>query len=362
MRFLSALTLFAVACSGPDSLSNERAGALPRFADGPLEGDVSGSGGAGVGGGSSSAGAGSSRPASEGATADVIRIDDTTTAGGASGASSSAAAGGAASVSAGGASGGSAGANAASPLGSTGCGRAAPAAGQLSIRVNGVEASYTVTLPNTYDPDTPVPLVFGFHGRGRTHLEFQQVDASQIQSEIGSRAVMAYLKSQAGTGWNFEEEVEPNVDFFEALYPQLLASYCIDTSRIFAIGHSSGGYFSNILACRFGDRLRGIASIAGATQETGCVGRVAAMIIHGVRDSVVSFASGQQSRNTYLATNECSSASSSAPVAPCVAYQGCAEGLPVRWCEHDEPTYENTNHGWPSFASRAVGEFLFSLP
>jgi poly(3-hydroxybutyrate) depolymerase len=228
--------------------------------------------------------------------------------------------------------------------------------------VGGVDASYTVTLPDTYDSNTPMPLVFGFHGRGRTHLEFQEVDASQIESEIGSRAVMAYLKSQAGTGWNFPEEVEPNVDFFEALYPQLLANYCVDTSRIFAIGHSSGGYFSNILACRFGDRLRGIASIAGATQETGCVGRVAAMIIHGVRDSVVSFAAGQQSRNTYLTTNACSTATTLAPVAPCVAYQGCAEGLPVRWCEHDEPTYENTNHGWPSFASRAVGEFLFSLP
>ncbi len=359
MRCFLALTFLAAACSGPDSASTETVAALPRFADPDISGGPA-LGGAGAAAGSSSAGASSALSPSEGATHNMVGIDTTAAAGAASAPASSGGGAGAPTSSGGGA--GGTGANAGSPVASPGCGTAAPPEGQSSLRVGGVDALYTVTLPNTYDPNTPVPLVFGFHGRGRTHLEFQQVDASQIQSEIGSRAVMAYLKSQAGTGWNFPEEVEPNVEFFETLYPQLLSNYCIDISRIFAIGHSSGGYFSNILACRFGDRLRGIASIAGATQETGCVGRVAAMIVHGVRDSVVSFASGQQSRNTYLATNGCSTTTSPAPVAPCLAYRGCAEGLPVRWCEHDEPTYENTNHGWPSFASRAVGEFLFSLP
>ncbi len=30
--------------------------------------------------------------------------------------------------------------------------------------------------------------------------------------------------------------------------------------------------------------------------------------------------------------------------------------------EHDEPTYEDTNRGWPSFASKALGDFFASLP
>lgn len=248
------------------------------------------------------------------------------------------------------------------PVLSAGCGKAGPPEGELSLSLNGVNAAYTVTLPDNYDPAVPVPLVFGFHGRNQTHIQFRTQDASNIETELGSRAVMAYLKSQGGPGWNFAEEVEPNVAFFEALYPQMLDNYCIDTSRVFAVGHSSGGYFSNILACRFGDRLRGIASIAGQTQEFQCVGRVAALIIHGVRDSVVSFAGGQMSRDTYLATNGCTQTSVPTAVSPCIEYQGCAEGLPVQWCEHNEPTYQDTNHGWPSFASRAAGQFLFALP
>jgi poly(3-hydroxybutyrate) depolymerase len=34
----------------------------------------------------------------------------------------------------------------------------------------------------------------------------------------------------------------------------LLAHYCLDASHVFAVGHSSGGFFSHILACRYGER------------------------------------------------------------------------------------------------------------
>lgn len=243
----------------------------------------------------------------------------------------------------------------------TGCGKSTPA-GEFSLPLNGANAAFTITLPPNYDPNTPAPLVFAFHGRNQTHILLRTQDAAEIQTALGGTAIMAYLKSQAGPGWNFPEEVEPNVAFFEAVYERALADYCVDSSRIFAVGHSSGGYFSNILACRYGDVLRGIGSVAGNTQEFDCIGRVAAIVVHGVRDSVVSFAGGQESRDIYLATNECSGQSAPFSVAPCIVYQGCSEGLPVAWCEHAEPPYDNTNHGWPSFASRALGQFLFSLP
>ncbi len=247
------------------------------------------------------------------------------------------------------------------PAVSAGCAGGAGVAGEFSIPLNGAQAAFTITLPPGYDASTPTPLVFAFHGRNQTHIQLRTQDAANIQTELGSRAVMAYLKSQAGPGWNFTEEVEPNVAFFEAVRTRVLADFCVDTSRIFAVGHSSGGYFANILACRYGDQLRGIGSVAGNTQEFDCVGRVAAMVVHGVRDTVVSFAGGQESRDLYLAANGCESTSVPGAVSPCVDYQGCDEGLPVAWCQHDEPTYQNTNHGWPSFASRALGQFLFAL-
>jgi poly(3-hydroxybutyrate) depolymerase len=250
---------------------------------------------------------------------------------------------------------------------SAGCGNGNMNQGAGALTIRGAQAAYNVRLPPGYSPDTPTPLVFGFHGRNRTHVEFETVDASNITTELGSRAIMVYLQSQGGPGWNFDAEVPPSIEFFDALYPQMFESYCVDLSRVYAVGHSSGGYFSIILACRYGSLLRGIGSVAGALQETACTDEsVAAMFIHGATDRVVANSGGRAARDQMLARNACSQNTVPGAVTPCVAYQGCAEGFPVEWCEHTEPTYvENgqpTNHGWPSFASRAINQFFLSLP
>jgi poly(3-hydroxybutyrate) depolymerase len=249
---------------------------------------------------------------------------------------------------------------------SAGCGKGAPPTGQLSLTIRGNRADYLVTLPPNYSTTTPSPLIFGFHGRNRTFLEFQQVDASQIQTTMGARAVMVYPQSQGGPGWNFDAEVPPSVEVFDALYSQLTENYCVDTSHVFAVGHSSGGYFSDILACRYGDRLRGIGDVSGAIQERACNGNVAALLVHGPNDSVVPFAGAVAMRDFYVERNGCTQTTMPGPVSPCVTYQGCQAGLPVAFCQHDEPTYSDgngpTNHGWPSFASQAITNFLFALP
>jgi poly(3-hydroxybutyrate) depolymerase len=225
-----------------------------------------------------------------------------------------------------------------------------------------MQAPYVVTLPNGYAASTPSPLVFGFHGRNRTHTQFQTVDASGIQQQLGSQAVMAYLKSQGGTGWEGGAELSLNVEFFEVVLDTMLAGYSIDTSRIFVVGHSSGAHFANILACRYGNTLRGVGAVAGILPEQNCVENVAAIIIHGATDNQVPNTSGRAARDFYVNRNGCTMTTAPGSVSPCVAYQGCDAGLPVEWCEHTEPTYDNTNHGWPSFASEAIAELFWSLP
>jgi polyhydroxybutyrate depolymerase len=251
---------------------------------------------------------------------------------------------------------------------SAGCasGNASPATGQLSLTIRGAQANYLVTLPPGYSGSSPMPLIFGFHGRNRTFLEFEQVDASQIRTQLENRAVMVFPQSQGGPGWNFAAEVPPSVEFFDALYTQVLANYCVDTSHVFAVGHSSGGYFSHILACRYGEKLRGIGVVSGQLQEDNCTGNVAAIMIHSPGDVVVPFVGGVAARDYLIARNACTQATVPGPVAPCVTYQGCTDGLPVAWCQHNEPTYQDqgrdTFHGWPSFASQAMSQFLFGLP
>ena len=247
---------------------------------------------------------------------------------------------------------------------SAGCdlGDAEPPSGLASLMIRGLPANYLVSLPDGYTGDTPLPLIFGFHGRARTFLEFEQIDATGIDQELGSRAIMAYPQAQGGEGWTQPEELPPSIEFFEALYQMMTANYCVDTSHVFAVGHSSGGFFSHILACRYGERLRGIGVVAGTLLESDCSGYVAALMIHGIRDSVVETSRGVSARDFLLTRNGCTPDTEPGPDPHCVSYQGCEPGLPIAWCEHDEPTYEDTNHGWPSFASHTIAEFLFSLP
>ena len=60
-----------------------------------------------------------------------------------------------------------------------------------------------------------------------------------------------------------------------------------DASRIFITGHSSGGGFAHELGCRYGNRIRAIAPVAGSLTTTTCIGAVAVLQIQGQYDPLV---------------------------------------------------------------------------
>lgn len=245
---------------------------------------------------------------------------------------------------------------------SSGCASTQRDTGELSIALpkGKGRGKYLLTLPPEYDPTAALPLVFAFHGRTRSHLEMHVVDSNRIHEELGGRALMLYVKS-VGQGWDRPEEFPSNLALFDALYSHVLANYCVDVGRVFAVGHSSGGVFATRLACRSSDKLAGVAVVAGVL-DVQCAAPTPAIFIHGRRDSVVPVTRGWHARDTFAVRNGCNSQSARTSIPACVEYTGCFPGLPVWWCDHDEPTYENTNHGWPSFASQAIASFFDRLP
>jgi poly(3-hydroxybutyrate) depolymerase len=258
---------------------------------------------------------------------------------------------------------------------STGCGKANPPSGNLTINVMGQSGNYVLSLPTNYAAGTAYPLGFAFHGRGRTGPECQDTDCIGFQSVMQDQAVLVYMTSLGGDGWEAQPAERPiNVAFFQAVLAKIEDSYCIDQNRIFVAGTSSGAHFTNILACRFGDKLLAAAPVAGSMLEkTNCVGQVAALVIHGIIDSHVPFTDGQAARDFYLMQNGCSntsvptvaSAHASVVATPeshqCVTYQGCKPGLPVMWCEHSEGGYDGSTHGWPKFAGQQIWDFVKPL-
>ena len=259
------------------------------------------------------------------------------------------------------------------PVGSAGCGMV-PASGDLEMEVQGQKGKYIVSLPAGYDPAKPYPLGFAFHGRNRTGPNCHDGDCAGFQEVMKDEAVLVYMTSLGGTGWEGEGEREINVEFFNRVLDDLVAGACIDESRVFAAGTSSGAHFVNILGCRFGDRLLAIAPVAGYLPEKdGCVDSVAALVIHGFKDPHVPLSAGEEAREFWRARNGCGDEAvpsvaevhDAAEAVPeshsCAVYQGCDAALPVVWCEHSEGGYDDSTHGWPLFGGQQIWEFVQSL-
>lgn len=241
---------------------------------------------------------------------------------------------------------------------SSGCGLTPPSSGSgKSVVVNGANRTYVLSVPASYDRTRAYPLIFAFHGLGgsgaQAQLYFGLAQATQGQAVIVYPDATGSSRAWGITG----SGAAIDVAFFDELLRTLSSSLCIDQNRVFAAGHSMGGYFSNTLGCARGNTLRAIAPVAGGGPYVSCdSGKVAAWVMAATDDPTVSYTAGQSSRDHWLRTNGCGS--SSRPVGPgaCVAYDGCDAQHPVHWCLES-----SGGHAWPSYAGQAIWSFFKAL-
>ncbi len=248
--------------------------------------------------------------------------------------------------------------------GTPGCNNAVNVgAGEVEIDVDGQARTYVLVVPEGYDPATPTPLVFGWHGRGsdadQARLYFGIEDAAAGAAIIAYPNGLPIASMGNQTGWDLGAG-GIDVAFFDAMVQQLSDELCIDTARIYSTGHSFGGYMSNALGCFRPDVLRAIGPVAGGPPFGACgEGRVAAIVIHGQLDEVVLLQQGEAARDALLARNACEDTTMPVAPDPCVAYDGCDPGYDVRWCMHTEEAL--MGHMWPTFAGPAIWDFFSGL-
>jgi poly(3-hydroxybutyrate) depolymerase len=245
------------------------------------------------------------------------------------------------------------------PVASAGCDRApALSSGEQSIEVDGETRTFIVDVPSDYDESTPYPLLFGFHGRGFSAAEFRSASYGNLLSVAGDEAVVVHPDALGEPERFWDIESLDDVRFFDALLEELSDSLCIDESRVFAAGHSSGGYFINLLGCVRGDSLRAIAPVAGGGpfgsggRGPSCTGPLPVWIAHAEDDATVLFENGENSRDYWLESAACDESFDDVSPSPCVAYEGCGAGLAVNWCVYDG------GHDWPSFGARGIWSFF----
>ena len=242
---------------------------------------------------------------------------------------------------------------------SAGCGQAPEfQSGTYELEVGGLTRTFIIDVPSDYSEDEPYPIVFGFHGRDFSAAEFRSDSYGDLPSAVGDAAILVHPDATDAGAWELESQVD--IEFFDAMLDVLTRGLCVDQTRVFATGHSSGGYFTNVLGCQRGDVLRAIAPVAGGGpvidgDEPTCQGPVSAWIAHGEADETVPFLNGEGTLEYWLGRDDCDagSAESVAPD-PCIAYS-CSGGSAVQWCAHAG------GHDWPDFGAAGIWSFFDSL-
>jgi len=240
---------------------------------------------------------------------------------------------------------------------------------------NALVANTIMTFPPSYDGSTPVPLLFAFHGANRTNQQMREVDSRTMGSQLEGTYVMAFMKS-SGTAWDLGTDYPR----FQAALGEVLSKFCIDTTSLFAMGHSSGAQFiSQMLGGSRETRFAGVAPVSSSRSNNPAWSPVPTFLIHGLMDTerpndpdgaidITQYTESNQCTGGREQLNipSCNSIASNNPAvnAGCVEYSGCA--ATTRFCNHNDPNYINTNgspsnHGWPCFANTQIFEFFESL-
>ena len=135
----------------------------------------------------------------------------------------------------------------------------------------GITRNYILFVPASYDPSTPAPLVFSFHGySSNAALNMNYTGFTAIADTAGFILVHPDgTLDGSGTphwnvgGWTVGSQID-DVGFTEAMIDEISAGYNINANRVYSCGMSNGGYMSFKLACELSDRIAAIASVTGS--------------------------------------------------------------------------------------------------
>jgi poly(3-hydroxybutyrate) depolymerase len=230
-----------------------------------------------------------------------------------------------------------------------------------------VANDHIYTFPASYDGRTPMPLMIGFHAAGNP---INQIQNFTNGSPLEMNFVRAFPKS-AGSAWVYNTDISK----VRTMWDDLLNNYCIDTSKVFGTGHSSGAQMIVQMLCMGETRFKAVAPVA-ASKYCNSFSPVAALYIQGMMDAQRGNSNGADVVQVFRTSNMCESSSTpktdvqmcrssldNAQVTPgCITYDGCT--VPTLWCSHNDNGYNTTDgrqHGWPCFATSTIAAFFQSF-
>ncbi len=261
---------------------------------------------------------------------------------------------------------------------------------EITITSGGIEREATVHVPPASDGSRALPIVLILHPLLLTRKDMRKLVKAERFSDDAEHPFLAVYPDGIGRSWNAGEccgkakdQKLDDVGFIHDLLKTIDAKWCVDKTRLFAMGFSNGAFLSHRLACQLeGDfTLRAIVPVAGTLgiPEADCkpANKTAVLAMHGTNDELVPYAGGPPqiplgasfgtfvspaATDTYWAkTNGCQPE----PSAPyftqgevsCVRHDGCVSDASVALC-----TVTGGGHQWPGSTSLpAMGHLTMDI-
>ncbi|KAK6581890.1 hypothetical protein PZA11_005587 [Diplocarpon coronariae] len=193
---------------------------------------------------------------------------------------------------------------------------------KVPITSSGIPRYYLVTVPPNFDPRTPTPVIFSFHGNN--HDAEDQYELSLLSDPyFNDYAIAVYpnglevvpapphrypcwLTTPPESWQGHPDSTANDLQFTLDVISHLKSTYSIDENRLYASGKSVGGGFVGVLACdkTLSNKFAAFAPVAGAfyiKNDTKCApatiqvpcnpGRAKVPIIefHGGRDGTIKY-------------------------------------------------------------------------
>jgi hypothetical protein len=160
---------------------------------------------------------------------------------------------------------------------------------------------YYTNLPKDFDPTKPYPIIFYGQGCGQTGPESGPFSGGHFASEvlyvqlIPAAVTGDTVVPSNGSPGCFQAGKQgladsPDGPYFDQVLAEIEQKYCVDQSKVYVAGWSSGAWLSNYLACARGNVITGTAAGSGGLQHDhgACTGGgVKAIILDGDAGSIM---------------------------------------------------------------------------
>jgi predicted peptidase len=152
-----------------------------------------------------------------------------------------------------------------------------------TLQLQDLTVGYAISIPKTYSPSSPVPLVLALHFGGSPNGAGQRLLGGLVGPALEELGAIIVAPNSVGGDWS----TAANERAVNALLEAVQAAYRIDTTKIVVTGYSMGGAGAWHFAGKYPERFSAAIPVAGRPPASIENWRTPVFAIHSRQDEVV---------------------------------------------------------------------------